>query len=70
MMTGNETRYSIGLFTTPKDGYMVKAPKELVDDDHPLLYKPFDHKEFLKFYYGYPEEERKAKPPLEAYCGV
>uniref|UniRef100_A0A2C9UYM7 Isopenicillin N synthase-like Fe(2+) 2OG dioxygenase domain-containing protein n=1 Tax=Manihot esculenta TaxID=3983 RepID=A0A2C9UYM7_MANES len=25
------------------------APEELVDEEHPLLYKPFDYLEFLKF---------------------
>ena len=36
MMTGNEARYSAGLFSFPKAGYIVKAPEELVDQQHPL----------------------------------
>ncbi|KAK4252843.1 hypothetical protein QN277_010988 [Acacia crassicarpa] len=68
MMTGNEARYSAGLFSFPKAGYMIKAPEELVDEEHPLLYRPFDHVEFLKYFYT--EEARRQKCALKAYCGV
>ncbi|XP_038694945.1 probable 2-oxoglutarate-dependent dioxygenase AOP1 [Tripterygium wilfordii] len=68
MMTGNATRYSAGLFSIPKAGYIVKAPAEVVDEEHPLLFKPFDHVEFLAFYYS--EAGQRAPSALEAYCGV
>ncbi|PON89441.1 Isopenicillin N synthase [Trema orientale] len=68
MMTGNEARYSAGLFSIPKAGYIVKAPEELVDDDHPLLFKPFDHVEFLGFYFT--EAGQRAESALMTYCGV
>ncbi|KAG5602029.1 hypothetical protein H5410_033399 [Solanum commersonii] len=51
LIRGNETRYSVGLFSTPKDGYTIKTPKELIDEDHPLLFKPHNHFEFLNFSY-------------------
>ncbi|KAM1513513.1 hypothetical protein ACFX11_025384 [Malus domestica] len=34
-----------------REGYITKAPEEVVDEEHPLLFKPFDHVEFLGFYY-------------------
>ncbi|PKI62056.1 probable 2-oxoglutarate-dependent dioxygenase AOP1 [Punica granatum] len=68
MMSGNETRYSAGLFSIPKAGYIIKAPDELVDEEHPLLFKPFDHVQFLGFYYT--EEGQRAESALKAYCGV
>ncbi|KAL6137683.1 hypothetical protein ACLB2K_062972 [Fragaria x ananassa] len=68
MMTGNEDRYSTGLFSIPKAGYIIKAPGEVVDEEHPLLFKPFDHVEFLGFYYS--EAGRRAPSALKAYCGV
>ncbi|WMV35103.1 hypothetical protein MTR67_028488 [Solanum verrucosum] len=68
MVKGNEARYSIGLFTIPKAGYMIKAPKELVDEEHPLLYKPFTHLEFITF--SYTEEGMKCESALKTYCGV
>ncbi|PIA65334.1 hypothetical protein AQUCO_00100662v1 [Aquilegia coerulea] len=68
MMTGAAARYSTGLFSIPKAGYMVKAPEELVDEEHPLLFKPFDHVEFLSFYYT--AEGQSCKSALKTYCGV
>ncbi|KAJ1429094.1 Oxoglutarate/iron-dependent dioxygenase [Sesbania bispinosa] len=68
MMSGNEARYSAGLFSIPKGGYTIKAPEELVDEEHPLLFKPFDHVEFLKYYYtGKGQRDQFA---LRTYCGV
>ncbi|XP_031105986.1 probable 2-oxoglutarate-dependent dioxygenase AOP1 [Ipomoea triloba] len=68
MMSGNEARYSAGLFSIPKAGYIIKAPQELVDEQHPLLFNPFDHVEFLGFYYS--EEGQKCQSALATYCGV
>ncbi|KAJ0987286.1 hypothetical protein J5N97_005642 [Dioscorea zingiberensis] len=42
MMEGKEERYSVALFSVPRAGYLVQAPEELVDEKHPLLFKPFD----------------------------
>jgi len=68
MISGNEARYSAGLFSIPKGGSIVKAPEELVDEEHPLLFKPFDHVEFLK--YCYTEEGQRDQFALRSYCGV
>ncbi|KAF5466676.1 hypothetical protein F2P56_016582 [Juglans regia] len=68
MMTGEKARYSAGLFSIPKEGYIIKAPEELVDEEHPLLFKPFDHVEFLAFYYT--EAGQRAESALTTYCGV
>ncbi|KAK4395281.1 putative 2-oxoglutarate-dependent dioxygenase AOP1.2 [Sesamum angolense] len=68
MMTGEEARYSIGLFSIPKSGYIIKAPEELVEDEHPLLFNPFDHVEFLDFYYS--EAGQRSPAALKAYCGA
>jgi isopenicillin N synthase-like dioxygenase len=68
MMNGNDARYSVGLFSIPKEGYIIKAPEELVDEDHPLLFKPFDHVQFLGFYYS--EAGQRAQSALKTYCGV
>lgn len=68
MMSGSESRYSVGLFSIPKAGYIIKAPEELVDEEHPLLFKPFDHVKFLGFYYT--EAGQKCESALKTYCGV
>ncbi|KAK7349161.1 hypothetical protein VNO77_06306 [Canavalia gladiata] len=68
MMSGNEARYSAGLFSVPKGGCIIKAPEELVDEEHPLLFKAFDHVEFLKYYYS--EKGQRDQFALRTFCGV
>ncbi|KAI4324723.1 hypothetical protein MLD38_030182 [Melastoma candidum] len=68
VMSGNDARYSVGLFSIPKAGYIIKAPNEMVDNDHPLLFKPFDLIEFLGFCYT--EAGKRSESPLKAYCGI
>ncbi|KAF6161286.1 hypothetical protein GIB67_009173 [Kingdonia uniflora] len=68
IMIGKDSRYSAGLFSIPKAGYMINAPEELVDEDHPLLFKPFDFFGLLRF--SRSEEGQRAKFLLETYCGV
>ncbi|WMV35111.1 hypothetical protein MTR67_028496 [Solanum verrucosum] len=58
----------ISYWSIPKAGYMIKAPKELVDEEHPLLYKPFTHLEFIAF--SYTEEGMECESALKTYCGV
>ncbi|OMP00175.1 Oxoglutarate/iron-dependent dioxygenase [Corchorus olitorius] len=51
MWEGNyKARYSAGLFSTLKGGYQGKTLKEMVDEEHPLLFKPFDYLEYLTHY--------------------
>ncbi|KAK9269103.1 hypothetical protein L1049_000872 [Liquidambar formosana] len=67
VISGNESRYSMGLFSFSK--MLTQAPEELVDEQHPLLFKPFDCMGLLKFTVC-TEEGQKAESPLKAYCGV
>ncbi|XP_027169897.1 probable 2-oxoglutarate-dependent dioxygenase AOP1 [Coffea eugenioides] len=59
-------RYSIAQFSF-MDG-TVQTPQELVDDEHPLQFKPFDHLEYLSFFSK--EENRRLECALKTYCGV
>ncbi|XP_038999729.1 probable 2-oxoglutarate-dependent dioxygenase AOP1 [Hibiscus syriacus] len=69
MKKGNKARYSVGLCATPRGGYQVKAPEELVDDKNPALFKPFDYEEFLGFYLAQ-VIAGDAKHDLKGYCSV
>ncbi|CAJ1913710.1 unnamed protein product [Sphenostylis stenocarpa] len=67
-MNAKKTRYSMGLFSFSGDKNM-QIPDELVNEQHPLLYKPiFDHYDYLRFY-----DKEKIKEPysrIKAYCGI
>ncbi|XP_038722105.1 probable 2-oxoglutarate-dependent dioxygenase AOP1 [Tripterygium wilfordii] len=66
---GKETRYSAQLFSTPKEGHLVKVPEELVDEQHPLLFKPFCHDELNRFYVA-SHASGKFDATITDYCGV
>ncbi|XP_030969963.1 probable 2-oxoglutarate-dependent dioxygenase AOP1 [Quercus lobata] len=68
MLNGKEntTRYSLGYFALING--VIQTPEELVDDEHPLKYKPFDQFEFLRF--DQSEEGQKSKSSIKDYCGV
>ena len=66
IMNGKIDRYSMGLFAF--NNGIIQVPEELVDEEHPLMYKPLDHIGLLRFYRT--EEGYKSKCPIKAYCGV
>ncbi|KAJ0007115.1 hypothetical protein Pint_29976 [Pistacia integerrima] len=66
IMKGEVDRYSLALFSFGNG--IVEVPEELVDDKHPLQYKPFEHLGLLRFFRT--DEGYKAKCPIKAYCGV
>ncbi|URE07790.1 oxidoreductase, 2OG-FeII oxygenase domain containing protein [Musa troglodytarum] len=68
MVGGDETRYSAIFASHPKDDVMVQVPEELVDEQHPLIYKPFSYPSFVNFHHS--EDGAKSDDSLKAYCGV
>ncbi|XP_020693350.1 probable 2-oxoglutarate-dependent dioxygenase AOP1 [Dendrobium catenatum] len=65
---GKEKRFSALFASRPSPNSMVKSPEELGDEDHHLLFKPFNYTEFVKFLYS--EEGRKTKDPFNAYFRI
>ena len=65
-MNRNKARYSLGQFSFMKG--TVKTLEELIDNKHPLQYKPFDHLEFLDFYSQ--PENRRLENAIRTYCGI
>ncbi|KAF3651380.1 hypothetical protein FXO38_16645 [Capsicum annuum] len=65
---GNEERYVVSLSIFPKEEHIIKVPEELVDEDHPLLYKPFDGSKYVSYFVS--EANRNIGVTLESYCGV
>nr|XP_029122200.1 probable 2-oxoglutarate-dependent dioxygenase AOP1.2 [Elaeis guineensis] len=60
---GNEKRYSVGYGVNPKDGYLVQAPEELVDEEHPRLYEPYDYSAYLQFCFSGGRRESTSECP-------
>lgn len=67
-MMGNKTRYSTALFSVPKLETIIDSPEELVDEEHPRMFKPFDYKDFVHFFHT--EAGRKAQSTLHAYAAL
>ncbi|KAI4348637.1 hypothetical protein L6164_009339 [Bauhinia variegata] len=65
-MNSKITRYSMGLLSY---GAKIVEPEEgLVDEEHPMLYKPFDHYGYLRFFMT--EAALKSECRIKAYCGA
>ncbi|XP_014515232.1 probable 2-oxoglutarate-dependent dioxygenase AOP1 [Vigna radiata var. radiata] len=66
IISGEKERYSMGLFSL--GGKVVETQEELVDEEHPRQYKPFDHYEYLRFYATKKALESKSR--IKAFCGI
>ncbi|CAL1391458.1 unnamed protein product [Linum trigynum] len=67
---GNKPRYSIGLFSLTKTGYVIKAPEELIDQHHPLLFKPFEFKEYMTLAYSTAGKKEASPLHLRKFYGL
>ncbi|KAK9054687.1 hypothetical protein SSX86_025766 [Deinandra increscens subsp. villosa] len=67
MMKGKKDRYVLGLFANIKD-YIIESPQQLLDENHPLQFKPFDNYKYMNFYYT--PEGSTSECPLKTYCGI
>ncbi|KAK2975773.1 hypothetical protein RJ640_014596, partial [Escallonia rubra] len=67
LMSGDQARYSLALFSF-NDG-VIQVPEEVVDDEHPLQFKPFDHFGYFRFCMAH-VGKRKFEHLTEEFCGV
>ncbi|KAK3137925.1 hypothetical protein QOZ80_5AG0362230 [Eleusine coracana subsp. coracana] len=65
-VSGDVTRYSAILFSVPN--FMIHVPDELLDDQHPLRFKPHDNNDYIRFCVS--EEGARHEDKLKAYCGL
>ncbi|KAH7565129.1 hypothetical protein JRO89_XS09G0140600 [Xanthoceras sorbifolium] len=66
-LSANEPRHTLGLVTFHNG--VIRVPDQLVDDQHPLKYKQFDHIDYLRMQMNY-SRTHKGVYPIEAYCGI
>ncbi|XP_020227598.1 probable 2-oxoglutarate-dependent dioxygenase AOP1 [Cajanus cajan] len=66
IISAKKERYSMGLFSL--GGKIVETQEELVDEEHPRRYKPFDHYEYLRFYATKKASESKCR--IKEFCGI
>ncbi|KAK6153510.1 hypothetical protein DH2020_013149 [Rehmannia glutinosa] len=63
--SGTKEKYSIGLFSYMRE--VLQVPEELVDDENPLKFKPFNNMEFHNYCMKGGPTAREA---IRAYCGI
>ncbi|KAG2331322.1 hypothetical protein Bca52824_002502 [Brassica carinata] len=68
LMTAKKTRYSTALFSVPKSGVIIDSPEELVDEEHPRMFKPFEYNDYRDFFNT--EAGRTAQSTLHAFCAL
>ncbi|XP_042484326.1 probable 2-oxoglutarate-dependent dioxygenase AOP1 isoform X2 [Macadamia integrifolia] len=65
VMRGDKERYTLALFGSPKDEEVIEVANEMVDEDHPLLYRPFKYMEFVNYF-----NSNISRNALEVYAGI
>ncbi|XP_061340637.1 probable 2-oxoglutarate-dependent dioxygenase AOP1 [Gastrolobium bilobum] len=66
MMSGDQERYSFGLFAVPKEEVKIEVPPEFVDEKmHPLRYRPFNYGEYFHYFVSTLKENA-----LDVFAGV
>lgn len=71
VITGKKDRHVAGLFVLPKEGLFINALEEMVDDEHPRLYKPFNFDAYFKFnIINRSDTHTRDLSALKAYCSL
>lgn len=65
VMSGKKERFTFGLFSMPKEGAAIEVPPELVDDEHPLVYRPFKFSDYINYFISNISDDA-----LEIYAGL
>ncbi|KAF8081727.1 hypothetical protein N665_0869s0009 [Sinapis alba] len=68
LMTAKKTRYSTALFSAPKSGVIIDSPEELINEEHPRMFKPFEYNNYRDFFNT--EAGRIAQFTLHAFCAL
>ncbi|PWA86689.1 oxoglutarate/iron-dependent dioxygenase [Artemisia annua] len=69
MMQGNKDRYSLVLSSFIRD-LKIEVPQELIDEDHPLQFKAFDHYEYIQYVDSNTIQGVRLQDAIKSYCGI
>ncbi|MBA0574455.1 hypothetical protein Golob_001654 [Gossypium lobatum] len=57
-------------FAIPVEGTIIKAPRELIDEQHPQLYKDFKFMDFFLFAFSDPAKHIDSGEQLQAFASL
>ncbi|KAL3516896.1 hypothetical protein ACH5RR_023798 [Cinchona calisaya] len=66
IMNGDKPRYCVALFSFNEG--IVEIPEELVDQEHPLQFKPFEHIGLVRYYLSGTTDMTEST--AKTYCGI
>ncbi|KAG4113230.1 hypothetical protein ERO13_D13G210700v2 [Gossypium hirsutum] len=70
MIREDKDRFSIAAFVFPNKGTIIKTPKELIDEQHPRVFKDFDFMEFFSFVFSDPARTRDSGQLLYEFAAL
>ncbi|KAK5773317.1 probable 2-oxoglutarate-dependent dioxygenase AOP1 [Gossypium arboreum] len=70
VIRGDKDRFSIAAFVLPNKGTIIKTPKELMDEQHPRVFKDFDFMEFYSFAFSDPARSRDSGQVLYDFAAL
>ncbi|WCJ29766.1 2-oxoglutarate (2OG) and Fe(II)-dependent oxygenase superfamily protein [Euphorbia peplus] len=70
MMKGDKDRYSVEAFLVPTEGTLIKPPKQLIDQNHPQIFREFDFMKFLNFSFSTEGMAIDSPKQLFAFLGI
>ena len=69
MMEGNKDRISLVVSSFIQD--KVEVPQGLVDEDHPLKFKAFNHYKYIEYHNSTTDANgKRLKDAIRSYCGI
>ncbi|KAL0010557.1 hypothetical protein SO802_005665 [Lithocarpus litseifolius] len=68
ILKGTKAGYTVELFSFQTG--ILQTPEELVDDKHPLRFKPFEYFKLLRYHYDLDDARKGIESTVKALCGV
>ncbi|MBA0752611.1 hypothetical protein Gogos_001432 [Gossypium gossypioides] len=65
-----KTGIVLAAFAIPVEGTIIKTPKELIDEQHPQLYKDFDFMDFFLYAFSDPAKHIDSGEKLHAFASL